>query len=333
MSSQKRELHNNKKIERKTEVSFIDAVGSKIKVEAKLTYRNGYPEFTMTGEGGGGIGQNYNEIKPATKNQKKLLEYWEAYHLKEIDPKIFNDIAQLFREIAEENNIKEYTENDYKDISDNKVVALALFLSYPPEKAKEFIKENQGIFYTVGNDTYMVCTDDEATAEIKSTIEDFINEVGVDALNVDKRDFVDSDWAKEVLRELKEKYIYEIDLKSSPRFKNRLIEKMYQKGILTDEDFMIDDKGKVNYFTLKPEVEKRLDLKKDEYIEYLISQAGDPIDYIIFEFGEEYIKDHINKDKLIDYVLKTSNRGEILNSWDGIEYEVIVNGTIYYIYR
>jgi hypothetical protein len=69
------------KAEQKTNVKFKDANNILYSVEIEITHRNGYPEFTMSGEGNGIMGQCDDGIKPKNAQQKRLKELWETYHL------------------------------------------------------------------------------------------------------------------------------------------------------------------------------------------------------------------------------------------------------------
>lgn len=68
-------------VEQKKEFSFKDAEGHRIKIEAEITHRNGYSEFTMSGDTGHGSGQIYDCIKPKNLYQEELIHIWKTYHL------------------------------------------------------------------------------------------------------------------------------------------------------------------------------------------------------------------------------------------------------------
>lgn len=65
------------KEEQKTNVKFKDEQNNLWNIEIEITHRNGYPEFTMSGENG----QCQDRIKPANKQQKRLFEIWNEWHL------------------------------------------------------------------------------------------------------------------------------------------------------------------------------------------------------------------------------------------------------------
>lgn len=70
----------------KRKVSFRDLNKNSVSVEIEITTRNGYPEFTMSGEMGGCCCQISDHIMPANDGQKELLSVWEQFHLKKVEP-------------------------------------------------------------------------------------------------------------------------------------------------------------------------------------------------------------------------------------------------------
>lgn len=65
----------------KREISFLDADRKKATIEVEITTRNGYPEFTASGEYCGSLGQCLDSVKPATDEQKELVALWQQWHL------------------------------------------------------------------------------------------------------------------------------------------------------------------------------------------------------------------------------------------------------------
>ena len=66
---------------KKTNVKFKDGNNNLYNIKIEITHRNGYPEFSMSGEGNGSMGQCDEHIKPKNPKQKRLLELWDKYHL------------------------------------------------------------------------------------------------------------------------------------------------------------------------------------------------------------------------------------------------------------
>lgn len=68
----------------KKEISFIDADNKRARVTAEITKRNGYPEFTLSGQYTSSHGQVIDHIKPANDDQRELVQAWKSYHLKDV---------------------------------------------------------------------------------------------------------------------------------------------------------------------------------------------------------------------------------------------------------
>lgn len=62
-------------------IEFLDADNNKVIFNAEITTRNNYFEFTASGEYCGGLGQCFDSVKPANDNQKALIDIWHKYHL------------------------------------------------------------------------------------------------------------------------------------------------------------------------------------------------------------------------------------------------------------
>lgn len=66
-------------------ISFVDADGKRARIDVEITTRNGYHELTMSASYLGSCGQCLDDIKPANKEQKRLIDIWKKYHLKNIE--------------------------------------------------------------------------------------------------------------------------------------------------------------------------------------------------------------------------------------------------------
>lgn len=64
----------------KKEFSFVDSKGNRFNLHCEITTRNGYPEFTISGD----YGQEVDRINPSNKAQKDLVKIWKKHHLKQI---------------------------------------------------------------------------------------------------------------------------------------------------------------------------------------------------------------------------------------------------------
>jgi len=85
----------------KREISFLDADRKKATIEVEITGRNGYPEFTMSGEYCGSLGQCLDNIKPSTDEQKELIKLWKKYHLNSKAKKLPEDFEDTVNELLD----------------------------------------------------------------------------------------------------------------------------------------------------------------------------------------------------------------------------------------
>lgn len=124
---------------------------------------------------------------------------------------------------------------------------------------------------------------------------------------IDIKSCVDQDWFDEALREISESYVNDIA-----------------------EEYVDDDMTR-----LQQEMEACDCSDKDEYIEYLIEQAGDPIEWYIGSFGEDDFMIAVTENNLIDFdktaelCVDCDGMGNYIASYDGDEIEY--NGI--YLYR
>jgi len=184
---------------RKT-IEFVDANHNLFEIEANITTRNGFREFTASGNWGESCGQCLDSINPLNQHQKKFIDLWNKYHLKNIES--INDFEDMLDSLlldiedAEEerkgepltvpdnNNTEEEHEQFYKMIEDKtgfgstrdlELTAAFIEMFELSENDLEDIEINgtycnvQGIDYLAGDDEEM----DEAWDE---ELESFIDE-------------------------------------------------------------------------------------------------------------------------------------------------------------
>ena len=65
-------------------VSFLDKNNHRAIIEVEITTRNGYHEFSASGQHMDSMGQCLDRIKPKGINQVVLVKLWKEYHLKDI---------------------------------------------------------------------------------------------------------------------------------------------------------------------------------------------------------------------------------------------------------
>ena len=83
----------------KREVSFLDSERNKFTIKCELTTRNGYLEFTASGDYGGGSGQCLDSIVPDNDYQKQLVELHSKWHLKQVSEDFQEELDSLLDDI------------------------------------------------------------------------------------------------------------------------------------------------------------------------------------------------------------------------------------------
>ena len=135
--------------------------------------------------------------------------------------------------------------------------------------------------------TYKILTDEEAEEEFKSYQENFFDDIGLSGYSENfqtwiKENALDKDYFDDIVRESMESYIEDIKYDGE----DRLSEEMEDVGVETEE----------------------------EYLDYLIDNAGDSIEYFEVNFGGDYL-DEMLQDK--PYLIDLDKVIEEIKSWDG----------------
>ena len=117
-------------------------------------------------------------------------------------------------------------------------------------------------------------------------------------------------------------------------YDNRLIEELHDRHILDDGDFEEGEDGEPDFRNLKDYVD--IDLYKEEYVDLLVEDAGDPVDYCGDSFGWEWVtematqNDLIDLDEVVEQCIYEDGVAHFIARYDGNEYEL---GNGLYAYR
>lgn len=223
------------------------------------------------------------------------------------------DQKDLEKFIKKQLSDKQVLQEELNESDDELAMALADYLGITPEEVGEENWDYYGLgTYAIGDAEYAITSsEDEADEAAKKEVVELIDELGVEALNWDNmgglENFVDMDWAEAVVRESTESYANDIESEpaSDDTYESRLAEEMAEAGVDS----------------------------KEEFVDYLVREAGNPAEYLKDNFGEDFLKDRIDADKAAEEVLDTDGRGHLLSRYDGKEITHEFNGTTYYIYR
>ena len=209
---------------------------------------------------------------------------------------------------------------------EEKIKALAKELEIPEEEISE---TSWGTLETEDGREYFVGDYDESYAKAVELCKNVIDDLGFDSFTPTYKDyilnnFVDTDIFDDVMRESYEGYISDIESENSSNFDNRLIEELYDNGILEDSDFEQDEDGEPDYFNLLDSVD--LEEKKEEYLDSLCDQ--DSVEWFKDAFGNEEFSEYITDRGTIDWdavaedCVDTDGIAHQIASYDGDELEL-----------
>lgn len=196
-----------------------------------------------------------------------------------------------------ESSSKSLTE-DFDD--DERINALAEYLGIDTSE----ISNTYDYEYETPEGDYLVVTEDEAEELAKEDIRNLFDELGLESFTSSFRDWIimnalDNEWFEDAVRESYEAYVEDIeDEASSMGYENRLIEEMHDHQVLSDDDFEIDEDGEPNLGELKEGID--IDDLKEEFIDLLVENAGNAVDYCGDNFGWDWVAEMASQHNLID---------------------------------
>lgn len=129
----------------KRTVEFLDATRNKVVAECEVTNRNGYPEFTMSGEYNNSMGQCFDRVEPATDEQRKLIELWKKWHLNGMNAGT-KEQTEAIEKWEKEGNKYEYTQ------AVNYLKSIGLFEVPHPETGEPYKYGHGWIRYALPED-------------------------------------------------------------------------------------------------------------------------------------------------------------------------------------
>lgn len=230
-----------------------------------------------------------------------------------------------------------------KITKDDRLTALREYLVDEEKATEEELSEITSAYRDEEFETpygdYLVLTEDEASNLALEEVKTFLEEEGVGALDLTTigglEPFVEEGWFRDALEESNQFYVEDILSESDRTYDNRLVEECYSNGLISDDDFEMDEDGEIDYTKCQLDSDELIEL----YVDYLNSFIFDPITEFIKEYGfEEFnrvVSEHdlIDIDSLAETVVEVDGRGNSLATYDGKEREIESNGEWFYIYR
>ena len=286
-------------------IKFHDGEDMICKYELEITMRNGYPEFTMSGERTNSMGQA--SFVPKGEWQEKLNTIWDQYHLNGMSAglPIQQEAITKFK--------ADGWKYDYIDACE-KLKELDLY-SIPlkdnlPEGffvtgiEKESIKDSH--LYTYGH-AWIHCV-------LPKDFEDTLNEV-CDKIEAEEKERL-SGQGRVFWSNIEDKKIIALGKHLD------LTPNEAREDITNNEDCNYDYSGTSYLVCTNEEADDLWDKELDYYLE----------ECVLSEIKDKSLKMYFDENAWKKDA-KQDGRGHSLNRYDGSEDEEDVNGTTYYIYR
>lgn len=212
---------------------------------------------------------------------------------------------------------------------EDKKQALAEYLNQDINKIEE-VYDN---CFEVGNQEYMVLTDSEATSAAIESVQNVIDDCGVNCI-IGWEKFIDGRKFKGYIYKDQKNYCANIADENDDTYGNRLIQECVEEEIINDDDFatIIDENGNEQIDYNNCLIDKN-DLI-EQYAVYLYQQnIKQPLEYMLSIYTAkellEYFPNCIDLKRLIKYVIDVDGRGHCISSYDGKE----IKYNDYFIYR
>lgn len=180
--------------------------------------------------------------------------------------------------------------------TEERAQALADYLGIDPSEVENSYDE---FSFDTPEGEYYVATEAEAHGLAIEDIKNIFDDIGIDSFTPNFREWiynnaVDSDWFEGALREYQEFYVEDIEYEDG-----RLEEELLDAGIITED-----------------QVQSGYDVEdaKEAYVDYLVKNAGDPIEHFKDNFGQESFSNTVKQYDLIDI----DAVAEQCIEWDGI---------------
>ena len=211
--------------------------------------------------------------------------------------------------------------------TDARLLALAKYLEVEPEEVEE-VGENE---FSVNGDTYRVLTDEEADYEFDERVRNLWDELGLDEISDNFRDYVlenciDTDQLEDLVRDDISDYVYNMS-------DEEVADECIDEGIVESEEIYDEESDEWS-----PELRDDVDFDdlREQLIDEKFNQVDDYVEYFKdLGYDADFFKDYIDEEAVIDALkddidVNGSGRGQELAYYDGEEHE-LDNG--FYAYR
>lgn len=194
--------------------------------------------------------------------------------------------------------------------TEERAAALATYLGCEPfECSHLYDNEYKG----PDGEEYYVVTEDEAEDLAREDIESLFDELGLDSFTDYFRSWIienalDQDWFRECVEESTWSYVNDIEDEDG-----RLEEELLDRGIITEED-----------------VEEGYDVDdaKDRYVQFLMDDIDDYVEYCGFNFGWDWVSqvairnNLFDMDAIVDQCILEDGVAHFIARYDGEELDL-----------
>ena len=192
---------------------------------------------------------------------------------------------------------------------------------------------------------FFVGTYNESFEAAKQDVLSLLDEIGIDSLSPDYdwTEFVDDDYFEEAYEEMERSYLEDIRNEDDYKniYANRLIQELVQDwNILSDDDLVMNEDGLLDLADeddyddyIEQGTEALMNNLEDFYETYAEAFVGEFGKSEFKAFVESHGDNVINYEDMAEDIVDTDGMGNSLARYDGVEHEVSVNGTDYYIFR
>lgn len=209
------------------------------------------------------------------------------------------------REIDLANDELQYINNVRTDLADYFGVEL------------EDVEHTHGNYYIVENKEYWVGSQHEAYEDAKACAREILDDLGLEALTDDFREYVvthciDEDMLEDAINESNEFYINDIEDEQDSEYGSRLIAEMVDANIVTEGDF-VDDEIPENVY----------EERKEQFLEYL-NKNVDKESFVKEMFDSKTLEEngYIDFDEVAELCVEEDGIAHYLSSYDGNEVEI-----------
>ena len=210
---------------------------------------------------------------------------------------------------------------------ENKIKALAAYLGVDESTISEGYDDD--ILETEDGEEYLVLDEHDATEKAREEVILSLEDLGITSFTDDFQEWVynnaiDEEWFEDAMKESYEAYVNDIEDESDSTYDNRLIQEMYDAGIIDDDDFDTDEDGEIDYTIFQGDLEDA----KERYVNHLCDGWDDPVEWYKFNFGDdslnEVVSQHslIDEDAVADEAIEWDGRGHFLAQYDGDEIDL-----------